>query len=89
MDFSQALVEIKDGGRLARRGWNGKGMWVAYSPGFNVQAHNIFSPAVRSVTGDGMAQFTPYLILRSADGSYVPWLASQTDILAEDWEYAL
>lgn len=66
--FPEALARIKEGHRLARHGWNGRGMWVEMQ-----------------VPDEGSKMTLPYLFLRTADGELVPWLASQTDLLAEDW----
>lgn len=68
MDFSEALRCIKNGQRLARAGWNGKGMHI-----------EIQRP-------DQHSKMTlPYIFMFTATGDRVPWLASQTDLLAEDW----
>lgn len=68
MDFGQALLELKDGVRVAREGWNGKDMYVEMQ------------------TPDGQSKMRrPYLFMRPVDGDLVPWVASQTDLLAEDW----
>ena len=70
-DFSDALNELKNGGRIRRRGWNGKGMWIALQ------------------TPDANSKMTlPYIYMSTAQGDLVPWLASQTDLLSEDWEVA-
>ena len=86
LDFSEALQVCKSGLRIARVGWNGKGMFVFLMPGYPDGV-----PANRA-TADGMqvpeghtVRVLPYLMLRTADGSIVPWLISQTDALAEDW----
>lgn len=68
MDFGKALLALKDHCRVAREGWNGKGMWIALQV-----------PDAHSKMG------LPYLYMKTARGPLVPWLASQTDILAEDW----
>jgi hypothetical protein len=74
MNFGEALVELKAGGKVARRGWNGKGMWL------EMQRPDTFSKMT-----------LPYVYLNYPDdaantpGARVPWLASQTDMLAEDW----
>jgi hypothetical protein len=70
MDFSQALVEVRLGRRMARTGWNGKGMYIEW-----VNGH----------TQAGVT-FEPFLLLRTVHGTYIPWLASQDDLLAMDWE---
>lgn len=67
-DFSAALYALKDGIKVSRIGWNGKGMWLALQ------------------TPDTNSKMTlPYIYMYTAQGDLVPWLASQTDILAEDW----
>lgn len=86
MDFSQALAAVKAGRRVTRTGWNGPGQWVALSPGFELDAGRIFSAPVRDHVGDGTGRFAPYLIICNAQGVFVPWLASQGDLLADDWE---
>ena len=66
--FSKALEKLKDGSKIARLGWNGKGLWV-----------EIQRPTSQS------KMTMPYLFLNYPNGAKVPWAASQTDILAEDW----
>lgn len=68
MDFGQALIELKDGVRVAREGWNGKGMFVELQ-----------------VPDENSKMRRPYLFMRPVDGDLVPWVASQSDILADDW----
>jgi len=75
MDFSAALLNLKDGERVARRGWNGKNMWLVQADG------GTFSCDAR-VAGD----LLPFIVMNTAQGEFVPWLASQTDLLATDWE---
>ena len=75
MDFSAALLLLKDGKRVARTGWNGKGMWVE----------------LQRPLDESSKMTLPYLFLsypvdaKQTPGARVPWLASQTDLLAEDW----
>lgn len=66
--FSKALDLLKAGHRVARKGWNGKGMWLELQ---------------RPDTHSKMT--LPYIYMKTADDNVVPWLASQTDMLAEDW----
>ena len=69
VSFGTALAALKDGVRITRNGWNGKGMWLALQ------------------TPDEHSKMTlPYIYMRTAQGDMVPWLASQTDILSNDWE---
>lgn len=85
MDFSEALTACKKGNRISRAGWNAPGQWVAFSPGFRLTAERIYSPAIKKHTGGGTSLFGPYVMLRNAQGSFVPWTPSQGDLLAEDW----
>lgn len=76
MNFGQALEALKADGKVTRPGWNGKGMFL-----FLVGADR-WTPDV-----DGMRSLptVPFIAMKTADELVVPWLASQTDMLAEDW----
>lgn len=88
MDFGKALDVLRAGRRVGRSGWNGSGMWIALSPGFSIGPDRIFSEAVKehvaAMNRNGV--FRPYLIMKTVDGEFVPWVASQSDILSWDWE---
>jgi hypothetical protein len=89
MDFGDALRAAKDGARIARSGWNGKGMWVALSPGFDgLPAAKIWSAPIRDHANHHghTADFRPYLMMKTAQDDFVPWVISQSDALADDWE---
>lgn len=89
MDIGEAIREIKAGGRVARRGWNGKDMWLAYSPGADaLNAAGFWSPANKRYAQEqgGFAKVLPCITMKTATGEILMgWLASQTDLLAEDW----
>lgn len=77
MDFGKAITLLKEGNKCAREGWNGKGIFVELQvPDANSKMTSpyIFIDTTGLVTENSMAP-----------KSRVPWLASQTDILAEDW----
>lgn len=78
MNFGQAIEALKRGRRVARAGWNGKGMWLEYVGG------DQWEDAAHSV--DAASSPAPFIAMRTAQQTIVPWLASQTDMLAEDWE---
>jgi hypothetical protein len=84
MNFSQILVELKAGRLASRRGWNGKAMFIFLVPGstFKVNRH----PLLGIYPEGHEINYQPHIDMCTADGSIVPWLASQTDILADDWE---
>jgi hypothetical protein len=72
MTFGEALVCIKEGRKVTRKGWNGKGMFiflVFYTEGTEIK-------------------YLAHIDMKTADGQVVPWVASQTDLLAEDWQVA-
>lgn len=89
-DFSFALRALKDGSRIRRAGWNGKGMWLTLSPGNKaVPAQNLWAPNNRAFAEQQhtkCVEVLPYITMKTADDKIVPWLASQTDLLCEDWE---
>ena len=88
MSFSLALELLKNGYRVCRRGWNGKGMWLVLvipedddtpheGPGYSLWR-------MQGIVGHAL----PWIGMRTADDKFVPWLASQTDMLADDWMVA-
>lgn len=84
MDFSQALLHIKNGGRVARSGWNGKGMFVFLVTG---STFTVNRPPLLGIYPEGtQISYRGHIDMKTADGSVVPWVASQADLLADDWE---
>ena len=83
MKFGQAIEALKQGKKVAREGWNGKGMYVIYS---SPVALNLERPLVYDSEIGTEKPSLPLILLKTAGYMYVPWLASQTDILAEDWQ---
>lgn len=95
-DFDWALRRLKNelydgtgGGPVRRRGWNGKGMAVFLQKGYpeGIPINKNTAEATGRPEGTLMC-FDPYLMIRTADGTLVPWTPSQSDILADDWEPA-
>ena len=92
--FGWALRQLKNGHRVRRSGWNGKGMWLCLSgtdgtrevpaAGFWAQPNREYAESQ-----GGTAKVLPCICMKTATGEILMgWLASQTDMLAEDWEYA-
>lgn len=83
MNFGDALKLLKEGERVARKGWNGKGMFLFLVPGsvFKVSRPPLLGiyPAGTEIT------YHSHVDMKTATGEIVPWLCSQTDMLAEDW----
>lgn len=86
-DFGMALEALKRGKAVARKGWNGKGMFITLQNGSEVEGNNMRNEPAKKYYGDCKAKICPHIDMKAADGSYVVgWLASQTDMLAEDWD---
>lgn len=82
--FSTALMYLKDGRRVARKGWNGKGMFLFLVPGSTFKVNR---PPLLGIYPEGTEiNYLPHIAMKTVGGEIVPWLASQTDILAEDWQ---
>lgn len=93
MNFSEALRHLKDGKGIARQGWNGKGMFIClmpalYLPPFNTQdtSRKVNDRTARWIGEDQPLDCQPYIAMYTAQKKWQPgWLASQADMLAEDW----
>jgi hypothetical protein len=86
MNFSDALNSVKAGSRISREGWNGKGMFVVHQKGYPAGIPINKNTAEATGIPEGtVCKFLPYLMLHTAQGDFCPWVASITDILAEDW----
>ncbi len=87
MAFGSAITAMKDGHRVARSGWNGKGMWlVLVQPDDDANVPPRPAYAVNGIVDDATNGCLPWIGMKTADNKFVPWLASQTDVLAEDWQ---
>ena len=85
-NFSRALEEIKAGHKVARARWNGKNMFLFLVPGSTFKVNR---PPLLGIYEEGTEiNYCPHIDMRTADGKIVPWLCSQTDMLANDWEIA-
>lgn len=97
MPFGLAIEALKKGKRVARAGWNGKGMWLSLSgtaaQGPHAAPREVPAEAFWSANNrayaeahGGAAVVLPCITMKTADGSILMgWLASQTDMLADDW----
>lgn len=86
LTFSQALNHIKNGIKMQRVGWNGKGMFVFLVPGSTFVVNR---PPLLGIYPEGTeVSYHAHVDMKTADGQIVPWLCSQTDMLAEDWQTA-
>jgi len=88
--FDTAIRAIKAGLKVCRQGWNGKGMFIAYIPGAEALPADRFWSGQNSAYAEaqgGTATVLPCITMKTATGEILMgWLASQTDMLATDWE---
>lgn len=83
MNIGDALRVMQGGGKVAREGWNGKGMFLFLVPGSTFEVNR---PPLLGIYPQGTeVRYNAHVDMRAADGSIVPWLCSQTDLLADDW----
>lgn len=84
MNFSQALELVKAGHRVSRAGWNGKGMFIFLVPGSTFKVNR--APLLGIYPAGTEITYHAHVDMKTADGQIVPWLCSQTDMLADDWD---
>lgn len=83
LSFSVALDMLKNGFRMAREGWNGKDMFVFLVSGSRFEVNR---PPLLGIYPEGtVIDYHAHIDMKTAQGYVVPWLASQADLLAEDW----
>jgi len=94
MNFGEALIELKNGNKVARAGWNGRGMWIVMMPSLYLPPHNTQEPGAKvndrtakHIGEDTPLDSQPYIAMWTAAQQWQPgWLASQADLFAEDWQ---
>jgi len=84
INFGQALEALKQGSKVARNGWNGKGMWLYLVPGSEFQVGEGRPLAKHLPVGEHVI-YNPHIDMKAADGSHFAWNPNQLDMLAEDW----
>lgn len=85
MNFGHAIVALKEGYKVARAGWNGKGMFLYYVPANSYPASRNLLNTMKGVFPDDMVPYGAYIAMKTAQNNVIPWLASQSDVLADDW----
>lgn len=92
MNFGEALQALKDGKKVQREGWNGKGMFLVKAGGYTVPLDKLregthFTKEFLESEGCTEFNIVPHIDMWSAQKTYVTgWLASQTDLMADDWQ---
>lgn len=90
LSFGHAIEALESDQRVARAGWNGKGMWLTLIAG-DAQDESNIDYIVRGLSDKTEEYISgletlPWIGMKTADNKFVPWLASQTDMLAKDWQ---
>lgn len=81
-NFGEAIKYLKRGFKVARKGWNGKGMFLFLAKSTDIETDADLS-CCKDMQGDLVL---PSIVMKTADNHFcVGWLASQTDMLCEDW----
>ena len=83
MNFGEALKAVKEGKKIARTGWNGKGMFVYYVPAGNYPPSTDIAKGL--VDEDGLVPYNAYFAIKNVNGTVSTWVPSVNDCLAEDW----
>ncbi len=91
LNFGDAIAALKDGKKVAREGWNGKGMFLVYVAGTPNCEFKDGSPYFKALNkAPAVANINAHIDMYTATGDFQPgWLASQTDMLADDWQIVL
>lgn len=84
MNFSQALELLKSGSLLSREGWNGRGMFIYLVQGSRFEVNR---PPLNEIYSEGKSiTYRSHIDMSTANGECVPWVASQSDLLSDDWK---
>jgi hypothetical protein len=85
MTFGAAIEALKGGSKVTRAGWNGKGMFLYYVPAASYPASRNTLGTMLGYFKDDLVPYQAYIAMKTAQDTVVPWLASQSDLLSEDW----
>lgn len=83
--FGTALIGLKQGRRVTRKGWNGKGMWLGLMPGVLIPEGAV-NERTKHFVPSGPLDCQPYIAMWTSEGKWQPgWTPSQADMLTNDW----
>jgi len=83
MNFGQAIEVLKTGNKVTRVGWNGKDMFLFLVQGSQFKVNR---PPLLGIYSEGTEiNYRPHIDMKTVNGEIVPWVASQSDLLEEDW----
>jgi len=84
MDFSEALTQIKAGAKIKRKGWNNPDQYIFLFNSFELLGSPVPPDNISSELKNTFID--KFVVIKTVQNTLVPWIASQTDLLAEDWE---
>ena len=82
-DFGEAIRRLKEGQKVARKGWNGEGMFVYYVPANKYKSCTTIGDSIADE--NGYVAYEPYFAIKNVKGTVSTWVPSINDCLAEDW----
>jgi len=85
MDFGEAIRLLKLRKKVARAGWNGKGMFVYLVP---ANAYPASTDTAKEYFKGKLVPYNAYLAIKNVDDTISTWVPSVNDVLATDWEFA-
>lgn len=88
LNFGDAIKALKEGKKVARKGWNGKNMWLWLKPAVTIKSEWCKDPMLKEIVdaNGGEAEALGTICMKTADNKILTgWLASQTDMLCDDW----
>lgn len=88
MNFGDAIKALKEGRKVSRKGWNGKNMYLWLKPATVIKSEWCKDPMLKEIVdaNNGEAEALGTICMKTADNKILTgWLASQTDMLSEDW----
>lgn len=83
LTIGEAIEAMENGHKVCREGWNGKGMFLFLVPGSTFKVNR--APLLGIYPEGTEITYQPHIDMKTAQNTVVPWLASQSDILAKDW----
>ncbi len=89
LNFGDAIKALKEGKKVTRKGWNGKNIWLWLKPATTIKAERCKDPMLKEIVdaNGGEAEALGTICMKTADNKILTgWLASQADMLCEDWE---
>lgn len=83
-DIGWAVSQLRNGERVCRQGWNGKDMFLFLVPGSTFLVNR--APLLGIYPEGTEINYMPHVDMKTTTGEIVPWLCSQSDLLATDWQ---